>query len=197
MAIQIQLRRGTASEWSAANPILAQGEFGYESDTSKFKVGDGSTSWSTLSYAVGGLSEATASATYLSISDAVDTYLPISASSNYLFASTASVTYAPLNISEVEKTTDFSLTLTDAGKLLRVNSASAVAVTVPVNASAAFTIGTTVLLYRAGSEPVTISGAAGVTIRSLNSASAISGQYGQASLIKRDTDEWLLAGNIE
>lgn len=178
MAIQIQLRRGTASEWSSANPILAQGEFGYESDTSKFKVGDGSASWSTLSYAVGGLSEATASATYLSISD-------------------ASNTYAPLNISEVEKTTDFSLELSDAGKLLRVNSASAIAVTVPINASAAFTTGTTVLLYRAGSEPVTISGAAGVTIRSLNSASAISGQYGQASLIKRDTDEWLLAGNIE
>ena len=155
----------------------------------------------------GGLDEATASATYLRQDTASATYLrrdtasavylQISASSNYLFSSTASVTYAPLNISEVEKTTNFSLALTDTGKLLRVNSASAVAVTVPVNASAAFTTGTTVLLYRAGSGAVTISGAAGVTIRSLNSASAISGQYGQASLIKRGTDEWLVAGNIE
>ena len=179
MAIQIQLRRGTASEWTSANPILAQGEFGYESDTSKFKVGDGTASWTALDYAVGDiLDPATASATYLTIS---------AAESNY----------SPLNITEVEKTTDFSLTLTDANKLLRINSASAVAVTVPVNASAAFTTGTTVLLYKAGTGPVTISGAAGVTINSLNSASAISGQYGQSSLIKRDTDEWLLAGNIE
>lgn len=69
MAVQIQLRRGTASEWTSANPILAQGEFGYESDTSKFKVGNGTASWSALSYAVGGgLDEATAAATYIPIS---------------------------------------------------------------------------------------------------------------------------------
>lgn len=53
MAVQIQLRRGTASEWTSANPILAQGEFGYESDTTKFKVGDGTASWTELSYAAG------------------------------------------------------------------------------------------------------------------------------------------------
>jgi len=50
----LQLRRGTASQWSSANPILAQGEMGYETDTSQFKLGDGSSTWSALSY--GGLS---------------------------------------------------------------------------------------------------------------------------------------------
>jgi len=50
MAFRIQNRRGTAAEWTAVNPTLASGEFGYETDTGKFKVGDGSTAWSSLSY---------------------------------------------------------------------------------------------------------------------------------------------------
>lgn len=137
---------------------------------------------------VGGLDAATASATYLRQDTASATYLTIS---------TAASSYSPLNISEVEKTTNFSLEPTDANKLIRVNSASAVNVTVPINASVSFSTGTTVLLYRAGAGNVTISAAGGVTIRSLNSASAITGQYGQASLIKRGTNEWLLAGNIQ
>jgi hypothetical protein len=47
---QIQIRRGTASQWTSANPTLAVGEFGYESDTGKFKIGTGSTAWTSLSY---------------------------------------------------------------------------------------------------------------------------------------------------
>jgi hypothetical protein len=50
MAVQIQLRRGTAAAWTAANPILAQGELAMETDTLKFKVGNGTTAWNSLSY---------------------------------------------------------------------------------------------------------------------------------------------------
>jgi hypothetical protein len=39
----IKLRRGTAAEWAAQNPVLAQGEPGWERDTKKLKLGDGST----------------------------------------------------------------------------------------------------------------------------------------------------------
>lgn len=53
MAIQIQYRRGTASEWSTANPTLALGEPGYETDTFRFKVGNGSTEWNSLGYSSG------------------------------------------------------------------------------------------------------------------------------------------------
>jgi len=48
----IQLRRDTASNWTSANPTLAQGELGVETDTSKIKIGDGSTAWSSLSYLI-------------------------------------------------------------------------------------------------------------------------------------------------
>jgi len=56
MAVQIQLRRGTASAWTAANPLLADGEMGIESDTDQFKIGDGVTYWNSLAY--GGLTGA-------------------------------------------------------------------------------------------------------------------------------------------
>lgn len=50
MAVQIQIRRDTAANWTSNNPTLAQGEMGYESDTHKLKFGDGTTAWSGLSY---------------------------------------------------------------------------------------------------------------------------------------------------
>jgi hypothetical protein len=51
MAVRIQFRRGTAAEWTAANPTLAAGEAGYETDTAKFKLGTGNTVWNSLDYA--------------------------------------------------------------------------------------------------------------------------------------------------
>ena len=48
MAIRIQLRRDTAANWTAANPVLRAGEVGIESDTLKMKVGDGTTAWSSI-----------------------------------------------------------------------------------------------------------------------------------------------------
>lgn len=51
MAQQIQLRKGTAAEWTAANPVLADGEMGLEKDTKAYKIGDGVLAWNALSYA--------------------------------------------------------------------------------------------------------------------------------------------------
>jgi hypothetical protein len=48
--IQFQFRRGTASQWTSANPVLASGELGLETDTSQFKMGNGSTAWNSLPY---------------------------------------------------------------------------------------------------------------------------------------------------
>lgn len=53
MAVKIQFRRDTAANWSSANPLLAQGEVGYEYDTGRFKVGNGTTSWTSLVYSSG------------------------------------------------------------------------------------------------------------------------------------------------
>jgi len=53
MPALIQFRRDTASNWTSNNPTLANGEFAIESDTTKYKIGDGSTAWTSLAY--GGL----------------------------------------------------------------------------------------------------------------------------------------------
>lgn len=50
MAVRQQQRRGTAAQWTSANPILSAGEIGFEVDTNKFKIGDGINRWDTLTY---------------------------------------------------------------------------------------------------------------------------------------------------
>jgi hypothetical protein len=52
--VQIQIRNGTAAQWTSANPVLAAGEVGIENDTRKQKFGDGTTAWNSLAYASGG-----------------------------------------------------------------------------------------------------------------------------------------------
>ena len=51
MAVQIQLRRDTSTNWTSANPTLALGELGLETDGYKYKIGDGATAWNSLGYA--------------------------------------------------------------------------------------------------------------------------------------------------
>lgn len=51
---RFKIRRDTAANWTAINPILSAGEEGYETDTRKSKVGDGSTNWVGLLYKEGG-----------------------------------------------------------------------------------------------------------------------------------------------
>jgi len=48
MAIRIQLRRDTAANWTSTNPVLRAGEFGIETDTLKFKIGNGSSTWTQI-----------------------------------------------------------------------------------------------------------------------------------------------------
>lgn len=54
MSTYILHRRGLAAAWTAANPVLYSGELGYETDTAKFKMGDGVTAWNALGYVQGG-----------------------------------------------------------------------------------------------------------------------------------------------
>lgn len=49
--LQLQMRRGVSGTWTSNDPVLLAGELGYETDTGFWKVGDGSTAWSALTYA--------------------------------------------------------------------------------------------------------------------------------------------------
>lgn len=49
----IKIRRDTAANWTSADPTLASGEIGFETDTNTLKIGDGTTAWVSLPYASG------------------------------------------------------------------------------------------------------------------------------------------------
>ncbi len=53
MIVRIQVRRGTSTQWTNSNPVLHSGEFGYETNTGKLKIGNGTDAWDDLSYLQG------------------------------------------------------------------------------------------------------------------------------------------------
>ena len=46
----LQMKQDLAANWTTSNPVLHDGQMGFETDTRKIKVGDGSTAWTGLSY---------------------------------------------------------------------------------------------------------------------------------------------------
>lgn len=56
---QMQVRRGTAASWTSTNPTLAAGEWGLETDTGKYKIGNGTTAWASLAYAANSVAAGT------------------------------------------------------------------------------------------------------------------------------------------
>ena len=73
MATRMQQRRGTASQWTTVNPVLAEGEIGLETDTNKFKIGNGVNDWSTLAYASLSTSDLADYATTSYVDNAINT----------------------------------------------------------------------------------------------------------------------------
>ena len=95
------------------------------------------------------------------------------------------------------QTSSYTLVLSDASKIIDMNVGSANTVTVPNNSSVAFPIGTEITVMQYGAGVTTIVAASGVTFRSKDFSTRIGDQYTGATLIKRDTNEWYLIGNIQ
>lgn len=94
------------------------------------------------------------------------------------------------------QTANYTLVLTDVDKLIELNSASAISLTVPPNSSVAFPIGTVILVAQYGAGTGSIVAGSGVTIRSASGALSLSAQYAGASLVKIAENEWYLNGSI-
>lgn len=106
---QIKLRRDTAANWTAANPVLADGEFGFERDTGKSKVGNGSTAWATLPYHGKAmmdehLADADPHPQYLTPAEGNAAYTPLAHASNT--SNPHSVTKAQVGLGSVDNTSD-------------------------------------------------------------------------------------------
>ncbi|MGH9003554.1 MAG: hypothetical protein ACRDYV_10530, partial [Acidimicrobiia bacterium] len=104
--------------------------------------------------------------------------------------------YAPATVTTNTQTGSYTLVLTDAGKVVEQNAAGANNLTVPPNSSVAFPTGTIIVIRQYGAGLTTVVASAGVTIRSRGGALDMGGQYAEATLTKRGTDEWVLSGDI-
>lgn len=116
-------------------------------------------------------------------------------SSQYLMAD-GSVTTGGGLISTNRQTASYTLALTDADKLVEMNVATANNLTVPLNSSVAFAIGTKIDLAQYGAGQTTVVATGGVTVRSAGGALKLAVQYSGASLVKIATNEWYLFGDI-
>lgn len=67
MAVRIQMRRGSTTSWNATDPVLAEGEFGYNTTNGQVKIGTGVTSWSNLDYLVTDASLGTSLGDYIEL----------------------------------------------------------------------------------------------------------------------------------
>lgn len=94
------------------------------------------------------------------------------------------------------QTSNYTLVLTDVDKLIELDSASAITLTVPPNSSVAFPVGAVILVTQYGAGASSIVAGSGVTIRSEGGLLSISGQYAGVSLIKRASNEWYLNGSL-
>jgi hypothetical protein len=94
------------------------------------------------------------------------------------------------------QTASYTLVIGDADKLVEMNVGTANNLTIPLNSSVAYSIGTQILLAQYGAGQTTVVATGGVTVRSSGSKLKLNAQYSGATLIKIATDEWYLFGDI-
>ena len=166
MIVHLQLRRDTAANWAAANPVLLLGEVGLESDSQQMKVGNGTTAWNALPY--GGVKGE---------KGATGTTGP------------TGPTGTLLGVVTITGTTR-TLTAADNGYVLYCTSADAVTLTTASGLGAAFSC----MVVQAGLGKITVVAGAGTTLASYGSMVKSAGQYATLTLFTPVADTFILAG---
>lgn len=118
MAVRIQMRRGSTSDWNTADPILNEGEIGYNTTLGQIKIGDGSTAWSSLDYMVTDAELNTSLGNYIELTEkgAENGVAELDSNKNVLTASSVIFEGATTNsyqttITVVEPTQDATITV--------------------------------------------------------------------------------------
>jgi len=205
---QIQVRRGTASQWTSTNPTLAAGEFGFETDTNKIKCGTGATAWTSLPYLNndGDITGVTAS-TGLSgggTSGTVTVSIDTSVTADLTTAQTLTnktLTDAKINLGFDAETASYTAVLANNSQVVTMDNASANIFSIPTNASVAFPIGTQINVLQIGAGQTTIQAVtSGTTTINSTGATAtapkLRARYSAATCLKAGTDLWYVFGDI-
>ena len=205
---QIQVRRGTASQWTSTNPTLAAGEFGFETDTNKLKCGNGSTAWNSLTYINndGDITGVTAG-TGISgggTSGTVTVSIDTSVTADLTTAQTLTnktLTDPKINLAFDAETASYTAVLANNGQVVTMNNASANTFSIPTNASVAYPIGTQINVLQIGAGQTTIQAVTSGTTSILSTgataaAPKLRARYSMATCIKSATDTWYVVGDI-
>jgi hypothetical protein len=177
---QIQVRRGTASQWTSTNPTLASGEWGLETDTNKVKIGDGTTAWTSLGYT--GVGDVTLTGTQT--------------------LTNKTLTDPKINLAfNADSGSSYTAVLTDNGKVVTMDNGSANTFRLPTNASVAFPIGAQINVLQIGAGQTTINAVTSgtTTIQSTGATAAapiLRVRYSAATCVKAGTDLWYVFGDI-
>jgi hypothetical protein len=219
MTSRLQNRRDTAANWTSNNPTLAAGEIGLETDTTKFKMGDGTTAWISLAYAYSAGATGPQGATgpvgatgpqgvtgdvgptgVTGVTGPVGATGPTGATGPVGATGPTGVTGPtgatgpagdPTLVLNPE-TGSYTLVLGDASGLVEMSGGGTL--TVPTDSSVAFPTGTQISILQTGASQVTVGGA-GVTINGTPGLK-LRAQWSAATLIKRATDTWALVGDL-
>jgi hypothetical protein len=210
---QIQVRRGTASQWTSANPTLAAGEWGFETDTAKVKIGNGSTAWNSLGYQGAGDIEGVTAGTGLSgggtsgtvtvsINTAVTADLTTAQTLTNKTLTTPTLDDPKINLAfDAQTGTTYTTVLNDNGQVVTMNNASTNTLSIPTNASVAYPIGTQINVLQIGAGQTTIQAVTSGTTSILSTgataaAPKLRARYSMATCIKAATDTWYVVGDI-
>ena len=100
-----------------------------------------------------------------------------------------------INLATSAQTASYTLVLADNGKLVEILNASANNLTVPLNSSVAFPVGSQINILQTGAGQTTVVATGGVTINGTPGLK-LRAQWSAATLIKRATDTWVLVGDL-
>jgi 3D (Asp-Asp-Asp) domain-containing protein len=220
MTSRLQNRRDIASAWTSANPTLAAGEMGLETDTSRFKLGDGVTAWNSLAYAytagAAGAQGTTGAQGTQGIQGITGTQGLVGIQGTDGFGAQGATgtqgligTQGTQGVQGVQgllgtaftatfdpETTAYTLQLANVNQWVTMSSGSSQTITVPPNV---FSSGQLVYVQRIGSGAVPIAQGAGVTITSngaTSSAPALRAQFSSATILCTGTNTFTVVGDI-
>ena len=205
---QIQIRRGTAAQWTSTNPTLAAGELGAETDTNKIKCGNGSTAWNSLPYIAsdGDITGVTAG-TGISgggTSGTVTVSIDTSVTADLTTAQTLTnktLTDPKINLAFDAETASYTAVLANNGQVVTMSVGSANTFSIPTNASVAFPIGTQINILQIGTGQTTIQAVTSGTTTVLSTGGTaaqpkLRARYSAATCLKAGTDLWYVFGDI-
>jgi hypothetical protein len=203
---QIQIRRGTAAQWTSTNPTLASGEQGFETDTGKMKIGNGSTAWNSLAYIGAGTVTSITAGTGLSGGTITSTGTIAIDSTVATLTGTQTLTNKTLtdpkiNLAFDAETASYTAVLANNGQVVTMDNASANTFSIPTNASVAFPIGTQINVLQIGAGQTTIQAVTSgtTTIQSTGATAAapkLRARYSAATCLKAGTDLWYVFGDV-